>query len=427
MTVEPFRAALPRESQSQLSEAAAAVAVTRLSLTDFRNYGALRLDLAPAPVALIGANGAGKTNLLEAVSLLAPGRGLRRARLSDLIRRDSGGTEVPGRAWAVAAHVRTTLGETEVGTGLVPSVAPEGRDAPLARVPRDAAFEPDTDEDQIAPERRVVRIDGRTRGPAALAGVLSVRWLTPAMDRLFVEGASTRRRFLDHLASGLDSGHAPRVAAYERALRERARLLRDGQGGRTPDRHWLAALEGTLAELGVAIAAARNEYVARLTAQIAAEAVIGLHLVVDGTVEESLRSQPALSAETKFREALAASREHDALTGGAAVGPHRSDLGVWHGSGLPASQCSTGEQKSLLLAIVRADVRLLAAAEGRPPLLLLDEVAAHLDERRRTELFDAVLACGAQVWTTGTDRALFHALEGRAQFLQATHGQLVAV
>ncbi len=404
MTVQSFRT-VPVAKPQQL--AAAAVAVTRLSLTQFRNYEALRLDLAPAPVALIGANGAGKTNLLEAVSLLAPGRGLRRARLSDLVRRDDGGAEVSGRAWAVAAHVATSLGETEVGTGLAPGAT---------------AADSEDDDDNVR-ERRVVRVDGRTRGPAALAGVLSVRWLTPAMDRLFVEGASSRRRFLDHLASGLDSGHAPRVNAYERALRERARLLKDG----VSDKHWLAALEGSLAELGVAIACARNEYVARLSARIATEGVTSMHLAVDGMVEALVASQPALAAETKFREALAASRAHDAITGGAASGPHRSDLAVTHASGLPAAQCSTGEQKALLLAIVRADVRLLAAAEGRPPLLLLDEVAAHLDDRRRAELFDATLSCGAQVWTTGTDRSLFRALEGRAQFLQAARGQLVQV
>ncbi len=412
MTVEPFRVV---SSPQQQPVPAAAVALTRLSLTDFRNYASLRIEVEPASVVLAGQNGAGKTNLLEAISLLAPGRGLRRARLSDLIRRDAGGAEVPGRTWAVAAHVRTNLGETEVGTGLVQGGS--------------AADAEDDEESGAAPERRVVRVDGRTRGPASLAGVLAVRWLTPAMDRLFVEAASARRRFLDHLAAGLDAGHSPRVNAYERALRERGRLLRDGvarsaRASEGADRHWLSALEGTLAELGVAIAAARREYVARLAAEIAAEAVTPLRLTVAGSVEDSLGQHPALAAETKFREALAASRDHDALSGGAAVGPHRSDLSVWHASGLPAAQCSTGEQKALLLAIVRADVRLLTAAQGRPPLLLLDEVAAHLDERRRRELFDAALACGAQVWATGTDRSLFRAIEGRAQFFAAANGAL---
>lgn len=404
MTVEPFRVV---PSTSAQPTTPAAVALARLSLTDFRNYASVRIEVEPASVVLAGQNGAGKTNLLEAISLLAPGRGLRRARLSDLVRRDAGGTEVPGRTWAVAAHVRTNLGETEVGTGLV-----QGSSATESE---------DDDEPGTTPERRVVRVDGRTRGPASLAGVLAVRWLTPAMDRLFVEAASARRRFLDHLAAGLDAGHSPRVNAYERALRERARLLRDGVG----DRHWLSALEGTLAELGVAIAAARREYVARLAAEIAAEAVTPLRLTVTGSVEDSLGQHPALAAETRFRDALAASRAHDAITGGASVGPHRSDLVLWHASGLPAAQCSTGEQKALLLAIVRADVRLLAAAQGRPPLLLLDEVAAHLDERRRRELFDAALGCGAQVWATGTDRSLFRALEGRAQFFAAANGALV--
>lgn len=386
----------------------AAVAVTRLSLSEFRNYPALRLDVAPQSVVLTGANGAGKTNLLEALSLLAPGRGMRRARLSDLVRRDDGAVSVMGRTWAVAAQVQTPSGATEVGTGLVAGAAP--------------AVEADTDEDPAVSERRTVRIDGRTRGPAALGQALAVRWLSPAMDRLFVDSASARRRFLDHLTAGLDTGHSARVAAYERAVRERARLLKDG----VSDAHWLAALESTIAEHGVAIAAARREYVARLAASIAAEAVTGLRLGLTGGVEESLAERPALAAEQEFRAALQQSRGQDAITGGAAVGPHRSDLVVWHASALPADQCSTGEQKALLLAIVRADVRLLTAAHGRPPLLLLDEVAAHLDERRRRELFEAMLACGAQVWATGTDRSLFRALEGRAQFFSAVRGQLAA-
>ena len=406
--LEPFRVVDARPIRP-LAQPLAAVAVTRVSLSEFRNYPVLRLDVEPLPVVLAGANGAGKTNLLEALSLLAPGRGLRRARLSDLVRRDEGATEVAGRAWAVAAQLRTPAGASEVGTGLVAGAA--------------TAADADADEDAAAHERRAVRIDGRTaRGPAALAAVISVRWLTPLMDRLFVDGAAARRRFLDHLTSGLDAGHAPRVGAYERALRERGRLLRDRVG----DHHWLNALEGTLAELGVAIAAARREYVARLSAAIAAEAVTTMNLVAEGSVERSLVDFPALAAEARFRDALAASREHDAQTGGAASGPHRSDLWVTHGSGLGAALCSTGEQKALLLALVRADVRLLTEAHGRPPLLLLDEVAAHLDDRRRRELFEAALACGCQVWATGTDRSLFRALEGRAQFFTATRGQLIA-
>ena len=402
--LEPIRSARPHDAQPVPP---AAVAVTRLSLTEFRNYPTLRLDVEPRSVVLTGANGAGKTNLLEALSLLAPGRGLRRARLSDLVRRDDDALSVTGRTWAVAAQVQTPGGQSEVGTGLVAGAAPA---------------EPDVDEDATAPERRTVRIDGRTRGPAALGQVLAVRWLSPAMDRLFVDGASARRRFLDHLAAGLDVGHTARLAAYERALRERARLLRDG----VSDAHWLAALESTLAEHGVAIAAARREYVARLDASIAAEAVTSLRLELSGAVEQSLAGQPALAAERAFRDALQHSRAQDAIAGGAAIGPHRSDLVVTHASGLPAAQCSTGEQKALLLAIVRADVRLLTEAHGRPPLLLLDEVAAHLDERRRRELFEAMLACGAQVWATGTDRSLFRALEGRAQFFSAVRGQLAA-
>ena len=382
-------------------------AVTRLALTDFRNYADLRLDVGAAPVVLVGANGAGKTNLLEALSLLAPGRGLRRARLGELARRNADGSCEPGRTWSVAVRGVARGCAFDVGTGL----------EFVAR-----ATEADDDhESEDTSERRVVRIDGRTAAPAALTHVAAVRWLTPQMDRLFQESAATRRRWLDHLAAGLDGAHASRVSSYERTLRQRSKLLRE----RNADARWLKALEGTLAELGVAIAAARREYVAQLNLALGEDGAPIARIVAAGDVEDWLAQHPALEAESRFRDALAAGRERDAIVGGSEAGPHRSDLAVWRAaSGLPAAQCSTGEQKSLVFAIVRADARLLAANAGGAPLLLLDEVAAHLDEARRAELFEAATGLGAQVWATGTDRASFQSLEGRAQFVTVAHGSV---
>ena len=381
-------------------------ALTRLALTQFRSYAALRLDLdAPRAIVLTGPNGAGKTNLLEAVSLLAPGRGLRRAPLADFPRRVV--TGATARAWAVAARIHGPVGVTDVGTGI------------------DAASIAAADGEEAAqPERRVVRIDGRTARAAALAEVVTVRWLTPAMDRMFTDGASRRRRFLDQLASGTDPAHATRVSAYERTMRQRSRLLR--APGWNP--RWVAALEETMAELGTAIAAGRLEYAARLGAvigEVGAPAA-GASLVVRGDVEAWLASGPALEAEDRFRAALERSRDRDGVVGGAATGVHRSDLEVTHPNGMPAGQCSTGEQKTLLFAIIEADVRLVAAA-GRAPLLLLDEVSAHLDEERRAALFDAVLSLGSQVWASGTDASLFAGLAGRAQFHEVRDGRVTRI
>lgn len=372
-------------------EAAPALAVRRLVLGDFRCYARLDLEVGPEPVVLSGPNGAGKTNLLEAISYLGPGRGLRDARLGEVCRRGADAT------WTVAARVDTSSGRVDVGTGL----APDSGDGS---------------------ERRVVKLDGEmARGPAALGGIVSVVWLTPAMDRIFLDGASQRRRFLDRLVYGFDGDHARRVNAYERALRERARLLKRGASDTT----WLAALEGTMAEHGTAIAAARRDAVARLR-QGLSEGVGSFpaaEVSCMGSLEGWLDEMPALAAEDRFRERLAASRPRDAERGGAAEGPHRSDLRVHHlAKDMPAAQCSTGEQKALLISIVLANARLQAARRGQAPLLLLDEVAAHLDGERRQALFDAVMTLGAQAWLTGTERELFAGLEGRAQFLAVRDG-----
>jgi DNA replication and repair protein RecF len=374
----------PASSTVRLArDGAATVAVTRLDLSDFRCYRAARIDLDARPVVLAGPNGAGKTNLLEAVSFLAPGRGLRRARLTEIDRIGGSG------AWAMAATVSTAAGPVAIGTGRDPEG--EGR------------------------ERRLVRVDGMPqRGQAMLAGIMGVVWLTPQMDRLFLEGSPGRRRFVDRLVFGFDPDHAGRVAAYEHALRERGRLLRE----RAFDRAWFDAVESQLAGQGVAIAAARRELAAAID-HAAAEGVGPFplpRLAMAGQVEEWLDEMPALAVEDRLREALAAGRRGDAESGGAAAGPHRSDLKVRHAAKeMPAEQCSTGEQKALLLAIVLADVRLQAAARGVPPILLLDEVAAHLDQERRTHLYDEILALGVQAWLTGTDAELFAPLAGAAQ------------
>jgi DNA replication and repair protein RecF len=370
----------------------AGVGVSRLALTDFRNYRDVRLAPDAELVVLTGPNGAGKSNLLEALSFLAPGRGLRAARLSDVDRRTGNGAATGG--WAVAATVATGNGTVRIGTGL------------------------DTENS----ERRVVRIDGEpARSQASLAEHLGVVWLTPQMDRLFVDGPGGRRRFLDRLVLALDPAHAARVAAYEQALRERARLLRNGAA----DPIWVAALEGIIASQGVAIAAARRDAVKRLDG-LCAEAegpFPRAQLTVFGVVEAWLDDMPALAAEGRFAAGLAAARRDDAQTGGAAIGPHRSDLSVsLANSGVAAEAASTGEQKALLIAIVMAHVELQRGLCGAAPLLLLDEVAAHLDANRRAALFGALARIGTQVWLTGTDEALFAPMRGQARFLTVRNG-----
>jgi DNA replication and repair protein RecF len=370
------------------------VGVSRLALTDFRNYRTARLDLAAGPVVLTGPNGAGKTNLLEAVSVLSPGRGLRNARLVDFDRRPAEGEAETG--WAVAATIETRRGAVRVGTG----------------------------RDPAGGERRVVRIDGEnTRGQAALGEVIGVTWLTPQMDRLFIEGPSARRRFLDRLVLGLDPAHAARVSSYEHAMRERSRLLRDGPN----DPAWLAAIEETMAAQGVAVAAARRDAVERLDeACTAAEGPFPrARLSLQGTVEGWLDELPALGAEDRFRAALKDGRIADAAAGGATVGPHRSDLMVAHAEkGIPAETMSTGEQKALLISIVLAHAKLQRQTRGEPPLLLLDEVAAHLDAARREALLTTLLDLESQVWLTGTDATIFAPLRQAARFLSVSDGTL---
>lgn len=372
------------------------MAVTRLSLFEFRCYQRLRLDLGARPVVLTGPNGAGKTNLLEALSFLAPGRGLRRARLAEVGRLGA----APAVSWAVAASLATPEGPTEIGTAHEPG--------------------PVSAEGEARDGKRAVQVDGKPgRGQAQLAQLVSIVWLTPDMDRLFADGASARRRFLDRLVYGFDPEHARRVSTYEHAMRERARVLR-GPGPK-PDPSWLAALEDRMAREGVAIAVARRQLAERLGRAIAFAGgpfpKAGLRAA--GAVEAWLDEGPALAAEDRLRAALEASRGHDAAAGGAAAGPHRSDLEVRHlRRDQPAALCSTGEQKALLLSIVLANARLRSLERGAPPILLLDEVAAHLDAERRTSLYADLVSIGAQAWLTGADAPLFAPLRGQAQFLR---------
>jgi DNA replication and repair protein RecF len=273
-------------------------------------------------------------------------------------------------------------------------------------------------------ERRIVRIDGEpARSQAALGERLSVLWLTPQMDRLFVEGPGGRRRFLDRLVLGLDPAHATRVAGYEQALRERARLLRDGPS----DPVWLAALEEVMAQQGVAVAAGRRDAIERLD-RVCAEADGAFpraRLALIGTVEDWLGRMPALATEEQFKAALMANRTSDTAAGGAVLGPHRSDLAVSYADkGVAAESASTGEQKALLIAILLAQVTLQRATRGEPPLLLLDEVAAHLDQGRRAALFEALAGLESQTWVTGTDTALFAPLRNCARFLSVADGAL---
>ncbi|WP_239025022.1 DNA replication/repair protein RecF [Rhodoligotrophos defluvii] len=390
-----------------------ALALTRLTLTDFRNYARLRLDVDAGPVVLTGPNGAGKTNLLEALSVLCPGRGLRSATYADMARHDGSG------GWAIAAELNGPRAELRVGT------AWEGRRA-----------EPD-DEDALeisTAQGRQVRIEGTShRGSGALASVIRMVWITPAMDRLFNGPAGDRRRFLDRLVLGIDPDHGSRVQAFEKLMRERNRLLEDMREGQRRDGIWLDGIEAAMAEHAVAIAAARRAAVDALqlaSAQQHGEAHMGGFpwgiFLIEGELEAAIADLPAVEVEERYRRTLADTRLLDAGAGRCLRGPHRSDLVVKHGpKSMEARLCSTGEQKALLIGIILANARMIAEGfEGYAPIMLLDEVAAHLDEERRRGLFECLLRLGAQAWMTGTDETLFAALRGAAQFFSARDGAL---
>ncbi len=368
-------------------------AVVRLSLKDFRSYAELRIEADQRPVVLTGPNGAGKTNLLEAVSLLAPGRGLRRAKTGELDRRDGSGP------WSVAARVAFDGLTTAIGTG---------RDADSGG----------------GRERRVVRIDGAAApSQSALGDLVAVLWLTPAMDRLFQEGAAERRRFLDRLVLANDPAHVGRVTGYHRAIRERGRLLRAGRA----DPAWLDALETRASASAVAIAAARRQTASALEAALRNDPgpFPRPTLALDGDVERWLDELSALDAELRLLEGYKADRQRDAETGTTAKGPHRSDLVVHDaGTGVPAGEGSTGQQKALLISICLAEARRRAGLGQKLPILLLDEVAAHLDADRRRDLFDELTALGTQAWLTGTDSSVFEPFGSRARYFSVNASEL---
>ncbi|MGH6850511.1 MAG: DNA replication/repair protein RecF [Methylocella sp.] len=381
------------------AKAIAGVAVRRLALADFRSYASLDLAIDARLVVLTGENGAGKTNLLEALSLLAPGRGLRRAELKDCARRNGGG------GFAISVELETQKGAVQLGTG----VEPQG-DAPLLRK---------------------YRIDREpVRSMRGFSDHVRVVWLTPAMDVLFIGPAGDRRRFLDRLVLAIDADHGTRVASLERALRSRNRLLEEGPGA---DRGWLEAIEREAAELAIAIAAARFETISRLSALVAETRDIAspfpwADVALEGDVERLVRTWPALKAEDIYRGILRGNRSRDAAARRTLTGPQASDFCVRHGpKQIPAAQASTGEQKALLAGLVLAHARLVAATSGIAPLVLLDEIAAHFDPVRRVALFEALETLGGQIWLSGADGASLGIVEKRALTLKVTPGPVTSI
>ena len=371
--------------------------ILRLSLSNFRSYRAASLTVDAQLVVLTGPNGAGKTNLIEAISFLAPGRGLRRATLDEVAFAEGDG------AWAVAAELEGALGLATLGTGIE---APATEDGTLSRK---------------------FRIDGESvTSAAAFAHHLSVVWLTPAMDSLFGGPTSERRRFLDRLVLAVDGAHSGRVNALERSLRSRNRLLEQGN----PDTHWLDAVEHETAEVAIAVAAARAETVRRLAAALLrnrdpASPFPWAGVALDGWIENALLEQPAAEVEDRYRGVLRDNRARDAAAGRTTEGAHLTDLEVLYGpKGIAAGQASTGEQKALLIGLVLAHAGLVAEMTGFAPLLLLDEVIAHLDPGRRAALFDALAALDAQVWMTGADPAPFADVQDRAQMFAVSPGRV---
>ena len=365
--------------------------ISSLKLHNFRCYDQAALhDLTRGLIVLYGPNGAGKTNALEAISLLSPGRGLRTAKNIEMQ------CQKGGDAWAISATIENHATQIQIGTGL-----------------------------DAASEKRLIRIQGEpVKSQAALADHVACVWLTPQMDRLFIDSSGHRRRFLDRLVFAFDPGHAGRVSRYENALSQRSKLLREGRADPT----WLNGLESQITEAGIAIAAARIDFVNLL--QSVCDAATQTHfpraqLNVSGSLEELLLKAPALEVEEIFAHQLKSSRDKDAITGGAASGPHKSDLRVIYAAkDMAADQCSTGEQKALLIGIILAHAHLIKSERGMPPILLLDEVAAHLDENRRAALYAILTETGGQAWLTGTDENLFSSIRDQAQFFHVENAEI---
>jgi DNA replication and repair protein RecF len=362
----------------------------RLSLTDFRNYPTLTWRPTGRITVLFGPNGSGKTNLLEAVSLLMPGRGMRGARTGDLPRRNGAG------GWAIAGRFATVCGEADIGTG-------SAQDGP--------------------PERRVFRLDGAApRSQAEIAARVAAVWLTPQMDRLFQEATSGRRRFLDRLVWALEPGHAREVAAYDAAMAQRNRLLAE----RRPDSGWIAGLEDAMARHAVAATAARMALVARMNAVTPFPGFPTAYMSLRCEIADRLAASPALAVEDWLRTGLATARVRDAAAGSSAVGAHRTDMVLTDAvTGTPAVLASTGEQKALLIGVVLRHAALIAETRGFAPILLLDEPAVHLDPERRAALFAALPQLPAQTLITGTDAETFLPLAGFAEGLRVRGGELL--
>ena len=396
-------AANPDSPTLPTSRAVLAPAVGRLILSQFRSYDGLDLAVEGRLVALTGENGAGKTNILEALSLFTAGRGLRRAELSAMPRQGGPGT------FAISVALRMGDTDVQLGTGSERGET-EGGLVRRCRIDR-------------AP----------VSSPGAFAEYVRVVWLTPTLDGLFLGAAGDRRRFLDRLVLAVDAEHGGRVNALERALRSRNRLLEDER----PDPAWLDAVEREVAETGVAVSAARRETVERLAALIAAgrddaSPFPWASLALEGPLEAELAHRPAVDVEDLYRAWLREGRPRDRAAGRTLIGPQTADLAVRHGpKDVPAAQASTGEQKALLVGLVLAHARLVAAMSGIAPLVLLDEIAAHLDPRRRAALFEALAALGSQVWMTGADPAVFADLpkgaKAGAQAFEVTPGRVRAI
>jgi DNA replication and repair protein RecF len=369
--------------------------IHRLMLTHFRNYRAAGLETAADMVALVGPNGAGKTNCIEAISFLSPGRGLRRATLEDVADNQADGS------WAVSAQVEGALGLATLGTGI---------DAPQA----DGAV------------TRRCRIDREPVNSATAFGDhIRMVWLTPVMDGLFMGAASERRRFFDRLVLAIDGEHSSRVSALERALRSRNRLLEV----RNYDDHWCDAIERETAELAVAVAATRGQTAARLTGMLNARALASVfpsaQIALDGWMENALLNETATAVEDRYRQILRDNRPRDAIAGRTTDGPHLTDLQVIYApKGMPARDASTGEQKALLIGLVLAHATLVAEMTGIVPLLLLDEVVAHLDPNRRAALFEELRKLGAQVWLTGADPAAFAGIGTGGEVFDVENGRI---
>ena len=403
-----------------MTDSVASLWVERLALTNFRSYAHVTLETGPEPQVIAGANGAGKTNLLEALSLLAPGQGMRRVPFAEIPRAGGDG------GFAVAAKVHTLNGVADIGTGLRPGSS-EGPPLTPTLSPSSEAT------GRGGSERgRIVRIDGVAQsGSGVLADYLEIVWVTPAMDGLFTGPAAERRRFLDRLILCFDPGYRTIAGRFERAMTSRNRLLSDG----IRDNAQLSGFELVMAENGIAVAAARLEAVSamgsvieRRKARDPNSAFPWSEFKLEGAIEDDLAAMPAVEAEDAYARVLHDTRERDRGAGRTLNGPHRSDLSVGHGpKQMAARVCSTGEQKALLLGLVLAHAELLTERqEGAAPVLLLDEITAHLDEHRRAALFDEIVHLKAQAWMTGTDATAFEALRGKARFWAVDEARISA-